>query len=65
MTEKECLELSRLQPSVGDCWKYIKTPVPLRLANNGQFDFFNSHHLDWRCLIEKGLALEAPEGMYQ
>jgi hypothetical protein len=27
-------------------------------------DFYNSHHLDWRGLISKGLALEAPEGMY-
>lgn len=27
-------------------------------------DFYNSRHLDWRGLIEKGLALEAPEGMY-
>ena len=28
-------------------------------------DFHNSHHLDWRGLIEKGLALEAPDGMYK
>ena len=28
-------------------------------------DFFYSHHLDPRNLIEKGLALEAPEGMYE
>ena len=27
-------------------------------------DFFNSHHIDWRNLIPKGLALEAPDGMY-
>ena len=27
-------------------------------------DFMNSHHFDYRGLIEKGLALEAPEGMY-
>lgn len=26
--------------------------------------FYNSHHFDYRGLIEKGLALEAPEGMY-
>jgi len=31
---------------------------------DGVLDLFNSHHLDWRGLIEKGLALEAPEGMY-
>lgn len=28
-------------------------------------DFYNEHHLDYRGLIEKGLALEAPEGMYK
>lgn len=28
-------------------------------------DFCNENHLDYRGLIEKGLALEAPEGMYK
>lgn len=28
-------------------------------------DFFNSRHIDFRGLIEKGLALEAPENMYE
>jgi hypothetical protein len=28
-------------------------------------DFYNSHHLDFRNLIDMGLALEAPEGMYE
>lgn len=28
-------------------------------------DYLNSIHVDYRGLIEKGLALEAPEGMYQ
>ena len=27
-------------------------------------DWLNEHHFDHRGLIEKGLALEAPEGMY-
>jgi len=27
-------------------------------------DWLNAHHFDYRSLIEKGLALEAPEGMY-
>lgn len=30
-----------------------------------QIDWLNSHHFDYRGLIEKGLALEAPEGMYK
>jgi len=29
------------------------------------FDWFNAHHFDYRGLIEKGLALEAQEGMYK
>ena len=27
-------------------------------------DFYNKYHFDYRGLISKGLALEAPEGMY-
>ena len=67
MTEEECIELSRLKPNYDkvEAWKYIKTPVPLTIANIEQFDFFNSHHLDWRGLIPKGLALEASEDMYK
>ena len=29
------------------------------------FDWLNAHHFDYRGLIKKGLALEAPEGMYK
>lgn len=29
------------------------------------FDWLNAHHFDYRGLIEIGLALEAPEGMYK
>ena len=28
-------------------------------------DYLNAHHFDYRGLIEKGLALEAKEGMYE
>jgi len=28
-------------------------------------DWYNAHHFDYRGLIEKGLAIEAPEGMYK
>ena len=30
-----------------------------------EMDFYNKYHFDYRGLIEKGLALEAPEGMYE
>lgn len=33
--------------------------------NEDALDYILSHHFDYRGLIEKGLALEAPEGMYK
>lgn len=30
-----------------------------------ELDFLISHHFDYRRLIEKGLAIEAPKGMYK
>ena len=32
---------------------------------NKAFDWLNEHHLDYRGLIDKGLALEAPKDMYK
>lgn len=32
--------------------------------HSDRVDWLNEHHFDHRGLIEKGLALEAPEGMY-
>lgn len=29
------------------------------------FDWLNAHHFDYRGLIKKGLAIEAPKGMYK
>lgn len=29
------------------------------------YDWLNAHHFDYRRLIEKGLAIEAPKGMYE
>lgn len=34
------------------------------LCSQEVMDWLNKHHFDYRGLIEKGLALEAPEGMY-
>lgn len=35
------------------------------MPNFRSIDWLISHHFDFRGLIEKGLALEAPEGMYK
>ena len=40
----------------------IDTPCPV---TSGEVDYCNKHHIDYRGLIEKGLAIEAPEGMYK
>ena len=37
----------------------------VHLVPNNRIDWLNTHHFDYRGLIEKGLALEAPEGMYK
>jgi hypothetical protein len=36
----------------------------LQIYAEEYIDWLNAHHFDYRGLIEKGLALEAPEGMY-
>ena len=41
-----------------DCHKVGEMPHNI-------IDWFNKRHFDYRHLIEKGLALEAPEGMYK
>lgn len=35
------------------------------IASSVIVDWLNAHHFDYRGLIEKGLAIEAPEGMYK
>lgn len=35
------------------------------VSNSFGTDWLNAHHFDYRGLIEKGLALEAPENMYK
>ena len=39
-------------------------PDGKQIPNGIDYDWLNAHHFDYRGLIEKGLAIEAPEGMY-
>lgn len=43
--------------------KVLGDGVMVPLAS--ELDWLNAHHFDYRGLIEKGLALEAPEEMYK
>jgi hypothetical protein len=70
MTQEECTQLFVLLPK-----HYVIYQDQIHnLGENGKIlpehietiiDFYNSHHLDWRGLIPKGLALEAPKDMYK
>ena len=61
MTEEEDHEFALLQVQGGiDECKYL---YACDAAN--MIAWLNRHHFDYNGLIEKGLALEAPEGMYK
>ena len=59
MTEEEYKEYSKLW----DLQNEFPTDADIRFKTD-VFDWLNAHHFDYRRLIEKGLAIEAPEGMY-
>ena len=61
MTEGEILEFIR----IGDSILRIGEKKSICILSLKQMDWLNAHHFDYRGLIEKGLALEAPEDMYK
>lgn len=66
MTEKEKKEFDGVIKSCNN--KVFACPVQERryiFFDAEQEDFMNAHHFDYRGLIERGLALKAPEGMYK
>ena len=60
VTEEEYIQYQETQE-----WKYVDNDHYEYFDTIETFDWLNSHHFDYRGLIEKGLALEAPEGMYK
>ena len=68
MTNEDKAELNAITDEFGDNWFEATTPEErwkcCFLNSSNEIDWLNSHHFDYRGLIEKGLAIEAPEGMY-
>lgn len=46
-------------------WKEYNQVIGKSFSFTDEVDWLNAHHFDYRGLIDKGLALEAPEGMYE
>jgi len=59
MTATEVLEYISLKESI-----VASDGITYSFETYKSIDWLNAHHFDYRDLIEKGLALEAPEGMY-
>lgn len=59
MTEEEKKEFCKIEERMKFPCEYIKLTFSV-----DELDWLNAHHFDYRGLIEKGLALEAKEGMY-
>ena len=64
MTEEEKIELC-IRAYAPDEMKTIDEKLYVIQTNaKNATDFYNEHHIDYRGLIPMGLALEAPEDMY-
>ena len=67
MTEEEHDELFGTQHNtemeeIKNSGDYLKASI---IGDMAKYDWLNSHHFDYRGLIDKGIAIEAPEGMYK
>ena len=60
MTNDEMVEFDKIKENP----RYIPDKSGVSLLIPSYVDWLNSHHFDYRGLIEKGLALPAPGGMY-
>lgn len=66
MTKDEKIEYNKL---LGYCQEQDPVDYNITILDDSQLifviDWLNEHRFDYRGLIEKGLALEAPAGMYK
>jgi len=65
MTEKERTEREKFIKCIIDEKNHYRHYVVFPHDSVDYHDWLNAHHFDYRGLIEKELALEAPEGMYK
>ena len=61
MTEEELVDYKLLEKQC----EILPTFAYINVSKCVIFDWLNKHHFDYRGLIEKGLAIEAPEEMYK
>ena len=57
MAEEEKTEYRNIAPGIA--WNH-----GIQFPTTNKIDWLNAHHFDYRGLIERGLALEALDGMY-
>jgi hypothetical protein len=60
----EQLDLASFQNGTYKCLDFYLSEVPSYVVIL-VFDWLNKHHFDYRGLIERGLAIEAPDDMYK
>lgn len=66
MTSKEWLEYCDACVEDEKSWTWARTGKEYKFTPiTHREEFLNAHHFDYRGLIPKGLALEAPEDMYK
>ena len=63
--EKIRLYLRPMSSMTEEEWKEYNQTIGKSFSFTDEVDWLNAHHFDYRGLIEKGLALEAPKGMYE
>lgn len=60
---QECPTIIRTFPSYAEFFVYADIINSIDMVN--VIDWLNANHFDYHGLIEKGIALEAPKGMYK
>lgn len=66
MTEEEKEQYRKTQDKISVQWDDCGQPIGYVYTNTIKtYDWLNKNHFDYRGLIKKGLALEAPNDMYK